>query len=42
MRSAFEQYASGDRPQDKKMQEKMDPLTADDVEALLNYYASQQ
>jgi len=42
MRSAFEQYASGDRPQDKKMQEKMEPLTAGDVEALLNYYASQQ
>ena len=42
MRTAFAQYASGDRPQDKKMKEKMDPLTADDVEALLNYYASQQ
>lgn len=42
MRTAFAQYASGDRPQDKKMQEKMDPLTDDDVEALLNYYASLQ
>ena len=42
MRTAFEQYASGDRPQDKKMQEKMDPLSAEDIEALLNYYASQQ
>jgi sulfide dehydrogenase cytochrome subunit len=42
MRTAFAQYASGDRPQDKKMKEKMDPLSAEDVEALLNYYASQQ
>jgi len=42
LRTAFEQYASGDRPQDKKMKEKMDLLSADDVEALLHYYASQQ
>jgi sulfide dehydrogenase cytochrome subunit len=42
MRTAFAQYAAGERPQDKKMQEKMDPLSADDVEALLHYYASQQ
>lgn len=42
MRGAFEQYAAGERPQDKKMKEKMDPLSADDVEALLHYYASQQ
>ncbi len=42
LRQAFADYASGERPQDRKMQEKMDPLSADDVEALLNYYASQQ
>ena len=42
LRQAFADYASGERPQDKKMQEKMDPLSADDVEALLHYYASQQ
>ena len=42
LRVAFAQYASGERPQDKKMQEKMDPLSADDIEALLHYYASQQ
>ena len=42
LRAAFEQYASGERPQDKKMKEKMDLLSADDVEALLHYYASQQ
>ena len=42
LRTSFEQYASGDRPQDKKMKEKMDPLSADNIEALLHYYASQQ
>jgi len=42
LRTAFEQYASGERPQDKIMKEKMDLLSADDVEALLHYYASQQ
>ena len=42
LRQSFADYASGARPQDRKMQEKMDPLTADDVEALLHYYASQQ
>lgn len=42
MRTAFAQYAAGERPQDKKMQEKMDPLSDADVEALLHYYASQQ
>ena len=42
LKQAFEHYASGERPQDKKMQEKMDPLSPDDIEALLHYYASQQ
>lgn len=42
LRVAFAQYAAGERPQDKKMKEKMDPLSAADVEALLHYYASQQ
>lgn len=42
MRTAFAQYAAGERPQDKKMKEKMDPLSDADVEALLHYYASQQ
>jgi sulfide dehydrogenase cytochrome subunit len=42
LRQSFADYASGARPQDRKMQEKMDPLSADDVEALLHYYASQQ
>jgi cytochrome c553 len=39
---AFAEYASGDREQLEKMQEKMDLLSAADVEALLHYYASQQ
>lgn len=42
LRLSFAEYASGDREQLEKMQEKMDPLSAADVEALLHYYASQQ
>ncbi len=42
MQTAFTQYATGERPQDKKMKEKMDKLSATDVTALLHYYASQQ
>jgi len=40
--ATFAQYASGDREQPKKMQEKMDALSADDTKALIHYYASQQ
>jgi sulfide dehydrogenase cytochrome subunit len=42
LEGAFASYASGDRPQDKKMKEKLEALSADDVKALLHYYASQQ
>lgn len=42
LRLAFAEYASGDREQPEKMQEKMDSLGAADVDALLHYYASQQ
>jgi sulfide dehydrogenase cytochrome subunit len=42
LEDAFAQYASGDRPQDKKMKEKMDSLSAENVKALIHYYASQQ
>ena len=42
MRASFDQYASGERWQDEKMAEKMEDLSAEDVEALLHYYASQQ
>lgn len=38
----FASYMAGDRPQDKKMKEKLDALSADDVKALIHYYASQQ
>jgi len=40
--ATFAQYASGDREQPKMMQEKMNALSADDVKALVHYYASQQ
>jgi sulfide dehydrogenase cytochrome subunit len=39
---SFAQYAADERPQDKKMREKMRILSADDIEALVHYYASQQ
>jgi sulfide dehydrogenase cytochrome subunit len=42
LEATFAQYASGDRGQPKKMQEKMDALSADDTKALIHYYASQQ
>lgn len=42
LENTFAQYASGDRPQDKKMKEKIDALSADDVTALIHFYASQQ
>lgn len=42
LRTAFREYASGEREQLDKMKEAMDPLSADDVEALINFYASQQ
>jgi sulfide dehydrogenase cytochrome subunit len=42
LRTSFAQYAADERPQDKKMREKMENLNADDIEALVHYYASQQ
>jgi len=42
MKATMAEYASGDREQPKKMEEKVSALSADDVTALLNYYASQQ
>lgn len=42
MKQTFAEYETGAREQPKKMQEKMVNLSADDVEALLHYYASQQ
>ena len=42
LRDTFAQYADGSREQPKKMQEKLDALSADDIEALVHYYGSQQ
>ena len=42
LEATFAEYGSGARIQDKKMKEKMDALSADDVKALIHYYASQQ
>ena len=42
LESTFAEYRAGDREQPRKMQEKLDALSADDVEALIHFYASQQ
>ena len=42
LRDTFAAYGDGSREQPKKMQEKMDALSADDAEALINYYGSVQ
>ena len=42
LRQSFDAYMSGDRDQPKKMKEKMDPLSDEDIDALIHYYASQQ
>ena len=42
LREAFKLYLSGERNMEKKMKVKMDKLNGDQVEALLNFYASQQ
>ncbi|MBT8079173.1 MAG: c-type cytochrome [Gammaproteobacteria bacterium] len=42
LEATFAAYASGEREQPKKMKDKMETLSGDDVKALLHYYASQQ
>jgi len=42
MDMVFKMYMSGERAQDEQMKKKMDPLSEDDLTALLHYYASQQ
>jgi sulfide dehydrogenase cytochrome subunit len=42
LRTTFAQFMSGDREQPSKMKEKLAPLSADDIEALVNYYGSIQ
>ena len=38
----FAEYRAGEREQPKKMEEKLNALSDDDVKALVHYYASQQ
>jgi len=42
MEASLADYVSGDRDTDKKMKEKLAELSADDMNALLHFYASQQ
>lgn len=42
LRTAFEEYLSEQRYQPEKMQQAISELSADDIEALLHYYASVQ
>jgi sulfide dehydrogenase cytochrome subunit len=42
LENSFADYLAGDRDTDKKMKEKLTALSADDVKALLHFYASQQ
>jgi len=42
LESTFAEYASGERSQPKSMKAVMDPLSADNIKALVHYYASQQ
>lgn len=42
LRTTFAQYADGSREQPGKMKEKLDPLSADEIEALVHYYGSVQ
>lgn len=42
LRNILGQYMDGSREQPSKMKEKVDSLSADDVEALVNYYGSNQ
>lgn len=42
LEATMAQFMSGEREQPKKMQEKVEGLSADDAKALVHYYASQQ
>jgi sulfide dehydrogenase cytochrome subunit len=42
LRNMFAQYVDGSREQPSKMQEKLEALSADDLEALVHYYGSIQ
>jgi len=42
LEETFAEYRAGEREQPKKMEEKLNALSDDDVKALVHYYASQQ
>lgn len=42
LESTFAQYRAGEREQPDPMKKKIDPLSDDDIKALLHFYASQQ
>ena len=42
LEDTFAEYRAGERDQPKKMEEKLNALSDDDVKALVHYYASQQ
>jgi cytochrome subunit of sulfide dehydrogenase len=42
LRDSFEDFLVHDRPQPRGMQRRLSALSADDIEALVHYYASQQ
>ena len=42
LNDTFAEYRAGEREQPKKMEEKLNALSDDDVKALVHYYASQQ
>ena len=42
LEDTFAEYSAGEREQPKKMEEKLSALSADDVKALVHYYASHQ
>lgn len=42
LRNMFDAYADGSREQPGKMKEKLDELSAGDVDALVHYYGSIQ
>lgn len=42
LEDTFAEYRAGEREQPKKMEEKLNALSDDDIKALVHYYASQQ
>lgn len=40
LRNSFEEFSSGKRPMPKKMKPKFEKMTADDIDAMVNYFGS--